>query len=240
MNLFLATLRYRLREDMRYPFQFALNYASFLLLGYLLGLSSTSIIENPNYTVSMAAGGFFLSFISGGAITIPVEILTGNKTKVEEIFIRPMNTIFFLTITSIARSLESVITISLMAFAIGMLRNEGYEVALRLIAVGLPTFFSMIGIGLAVSGFKLLFQKIGSLSQLIWLFLMGSSLGASDSLLRATSFFSPFSASLLFIRTGQLNTVMFLVMSFILFAIGSYILILCENTALRRGIISQD
>lgn len=240
INLFWATLRYRLREDTRYPFQLILNYASFLVFGYLLALSSTSIISTTGYTVSMAAAGFFLSFISGGAITMPVELLTGNKTKVEEIFIRPISGVYFLTITSLARSFENVITISIMALLIGLIRNENYMIALRLTIVGLPTFFSMIGIGLAVSGLRLLFQKIGSLPQLIWLLLMGSSLGASENLLRVTSFISPFSASLLFIRTGELNLFVFLVISLLLFTFGSYIFNLCENIAIKRGIISQD
>ncbi len=85
----------------------------------------------------------------------------------------------------------------------------GFEVSIRLVLIGFPVFFSMLGLGLALAGVRLVYQKIGSLPQTVWLVLFGTALAASSTTLYRASVWSSFAGGLLYVREGILQPTWF-------------------------------
>lgn len=238
LRLSWLTLKNRLLEEARYPFQFVINYVSFFILGYVLALGGMAIQGSGTIEANMA--GFFLAFMAGGALNLPIDILAGNKTRLEEFYLRPLPSLPYLLALAIGRSLETVTTLALFIVIVGFIRGAGFEVSIRLVLIGFPVFFSMLGLGLALAGVRLVYQKIGSLPQIVWLVLFGTALAASSTALYQASVWSSFAGGLLYVREGILQPTWFVVSSAASILIGVMVFRWGEQAMLRRGLISQE
>lgn len=232
------TLRNRMLEEVRYPLQFITNYASFFLFGVLLGLGSIAI--QGGGTVESNAAGFFLAFMAGGALNLPLEVLSGNKTRLEEFYLKPLPTLPYLLAVTVGRFIETVLTLSLFVFALSFLRGSDLSTALGFALMGFPVFFAMWGLGLALAGIRLVFHRIGALPQLLWLLLLGTALAAPTSVLKGLAHFSPFAGGLLYLRTGEIDPFPFVVSCLASLGIGVAVFRWGERTMLKRGMIGQE
>lgn len=98
----------------------------------------------------------------------------------------------------------------------------------------------MLGLGLALAGVRLVYQKIGSLPQIVWLVLFGTALAASSTTLYQASVWSSFAGGLLYVREGILQPTWFVVSSAASILIGVMVFRWGEQAMLRRGLISQE
>lgn len=231
-------LRNRMLEESRYPLQFITNYASFFLLGVLLALGSIAI--QGGGTVEVNTASFFLAFMAGGALNLPLDVLSGNKTRLEEFYLKPLPSIPYLLTIAAGRSVETVSTLVLFVLVLSIINRSSQDSALALAIIGFPTYFSMWGLGLALAGVRLLFHKIGNLPQLLMLVLLGTALAASISTLKSLALFSPFAAGLLYLRTGQIDFLHFSASCLVSLTVGVLVFLWGERTMLKRGLVGQE
>ena len=232
------TLRNRILEESRYPFQFITNYVSFFLMGLLLALGSIAI--QGGGTVEANTASFFLAFMAGGALNLPMDTLAGNKTRLEEFYLKPLPSIPYLLAIAVGRSIETVPTLVFFVLALGLIRGSGLGSALDLALIGFPVFFSMWGLGLVLAGMWLVFHKIGSLPQILWLILLGTALAASTPTLGSLAPFSPFAGGLLYLRTGQIDLLAFIASCLFSLLVGVLVFLWGERKILKRGLIGQE
>jgi hypothetical protein len=232
------TLRNRILEESRYPLQFMTNYVSFFLMGVLLALGSIAV--QGGGTVEVNTAGFFLAFMAGGALSLATDVLSGNKTRLEEFYLKPLPSIPYLLAVAIGRSVETVPTLVLFVFALSVFNKSSLGATLQLAIIGFPVFFSMWGLGLLLAGVRLVFHKIGSLPQILWLVLLGTALAAPTSTLKSLAHLSPFAGGLLYLRTGQIDFLSFSVSCLMSLIVGVLAFLWGERTMLRRGLIAQE
>lgn len=232
------TLRNRVLEESRYPFQLITNYVSFFLFGYLLALGGIAI--QGGGTLEAGFAGFFLAFIAGGALSTSMEVLSGSKTRLEEFYLRPLPSVPYLLAYAAGRSIELVPTLVVFVAVLSIIRGSGLDSAVDLALIAFPVFFALFGLGLALAGLRLIFHKIGALPQLLMFVLIGIALAASNSTLASLAHFSPFAGGLLYLKTGQLEAVTFIVSGLLHLLVGTIAFLWCERAMFRRGLISQE
>lgn len=238
LRLCWLTFRNRILEESRYPIQFVTNYASFFLLGVLLGLGGIAI--QGGGTLEATAAGFFLAFMAGGALNLPMDVLAGSKTRLEEFYLRPLPSIPYLLTVAVGRALETVPTVALFVAVLAVIRNSSLHSALELALIGFPVFFAMWGLGLALAGVRLVFHKIGALPQILWLLLLGTALAAPTPTLVGLGLFSPFAAGLLYLRTGQMDLFGFALACGFSLLVGVLVFRWGERKMFRQGLIGQE
>ncbi|WP_276959445.1 hypothetical protein [Allomeiothermus silvanus] len=214
------------------------NYISFFLIGYFLALGSIAIQGGGSVEASSAS--FFLAFMAGGALNLPMDILSGNKTRLEEFYLRPLPSLPYLLAIAIGRSIETVPTLVLFVAILAIVRGSGLSSALDLALIGFPVFFSMLGLGLLLTGIRLVFHKIGSLPQILWLVLLGTALAASTSTLAGIAHYSPFAGGLFYLKTGQIEVITFSASCVLSMVIGVLVFLWGEKVMFKRGLISQE
>ncbi len=232
------TFRNRILEESRYPLQFVTNYVSFFLIGVLLALGSIAI--QGVGTVEANAAGFFLAFMAGGALNLPMDVLSGNKTRLEEFYLRPLPSVPYLLAIAIGRSIETVLTLALFVLALAAMRGSDPSSAFNLAVIGFPVFFSMWGVGLALAGIRLVFHKIGALPQILTIALLGTALAAPTSTLTGLAHFSPFAGGLLYLRVGQIDPFWFGTSCLLSLIGGALVFFWGESRMLKRGLIGQE
>jgi len=232
------SFRNRILEESRYPLQFITGYLSFILLGVLLALGSIAILGGGTLEASTAS--FFLAFIAGGALSIPMDLLSGNKTRLEEFYLKPLPSLPYLLAVAVGRSIELVPTLALFVLVLAIITGSSLSSALDLAIIGFPVFFSMWGLGLALAGVRLVFHKIGSLPQILMFVLIGTALAASTATLASLAHFSPFAAGVLYLRTGQIDLLSFSASGLFSLIVGALVFLWGERKMFKRGLIGQE
>jgi hypothetical protein len=236
VEIILVSLKNRLLEESRYPFQFFFNSVSFILFAYLVGLGGTAIQGSKNVEVGVAS--FFLAFLAGAALNQPLDLL--NSSNLEDFYLRPMNSLLIHLFTAIGRGIELFLTLSIFMLAFSLIKHTDLIFSLRIALVGLPVFLGTLGIGLFIASIRLIFSKIGAFPQLIWFALLGLAISVNDNALGKIASVSVFSSGLFFVRTGILNIPIFIILVIISILMGLFSYTYAEKIMFKRGLISLD
>ncbi len=232
------TFRNRLIEEFRYPLQFILNTVSFITIIILLSLGSSVIIKGTS--LETGTGALFMAFLAGAGFQAPTKVLAQSKLRLQEFYLRPLNSLQYLFAVSLGYAIETIITLSTFMLIIILILRQDLELPLRLLIIGFPVYMYMFGMGLALAGFRLIYQKIQTLSQFVWFVVFGAAIGASPVLLTKLSTWSVFASGLLYIRSGTANVYPIIIGALASILIGAIVFRFCEKIMLRRGLIGLD
>lgn len=231
-------LRNRLQEELRYPFQFILNYLFFVTLSYFLAVGGVAVQGGGSVLSNMAS--FFLAFALGGGLNGALDIYGSNRARVEEFYIRPIDSVSYLFAVFLGRMIETMTTMSIFLLLTALLLGQSPEILVRFIAVGTPLFVVFVAVGMGLAGIRLIFQKVGVLSQLIWILLLGTSLAASTSSLSSLALWSAFANGVVYLRGGPLELNSFICSCVITAGVGLLVFKICERAMFKRGLSSQE
>lgn len=239
IRLAFLTLRNRILEEIRYPFQFIFNTIFFIGFAYFVSLGG-QIIQGNTSSDSMngTISSFFLAFLAGGALGQPIETL--DKSKMEEFYLQPLTSSGYIIAVAVGRAIETTVTLSVYTGIISLFRSTNLDAMIRIAIVGFPVFFGMLGVGFGIAGLRLVFQKVGALPQLASIVLLGIAISSTPNNLQAWINWQPFAAGLYYLRTGNLNILTFFLSVVFSILFGALIFYWGERTMLRRGLISQE
>ena len=238
LRLSWLTFRNRLLEERRYPFQFVLNTLGFVIVGVLLAMGSVALLGDGDVGVNTAA--IFTAFLAGAAISLPSDTLGKERQTLQEVYLRPLPTLSYIVAVCLGRGLELILTLSTLTLLVTLVGSADPAVVLRMLIVAVPIFASMLGLGLLLAGLKLIYQKLGILNQFLTLVFVGAALAAPLELLDRTAAWSPFSAGLLYLRSGEPNIWPMLITASVYLLIGSVAFTISERTMLARGLMNVE
>ncbi len=232
------TFRNRILEERRYPFQFVLNTLGFLVIGVLLAMGSVALLGEGDLSINMAA--FFTAFLAGATLGLPSETLGEQRQRLQEVYLRPLPTVPYIVSVCLGRGLEFVLTLSGLTLLVTLAGSADLTVVLRMLLVAVPIFTSMLGLGFVLAGLRLIYQKLGILSQLLTLVFIGTALAAPPELLERTVNWSPFGAGLLYLRGGELNLWLMAAVAIVYLLFGIVVFTVSERVMFARGLMNVE
>ena len=250
IHLFVNELKLQYYEMRQYWFETlsGLIFITLVFLGLFYGIKSFVVEQGDAQSLDGLLFGFLLwTFASGayGSITKAV-IEDTQKGLIEQLFLCPQGFVTLMLYKALVESMVGLITLTLVAYLTmaitGNWLNINFAVLYAVLLLAAP---SLVGFGLIMSGLALVFKRVGTVSAVMVIGLMG--LVALDGLPLNIFTFLPFvpGASLardLIIDQVSLDwshLVIVTVNSVVYLLLGIVTFRLFEQEAKRRNLIGQ-
>ncbi|WP_100658489.1 ABC transporter permease [Alteromonas flava] len=250
LNLIYNELRLQVMEMKQYWFETVsgLLFVIAVFLGLFYGVKGFVVEQGDNQSLDGLLFGFLLwSFATSAYSSVTKSIIEDTQRGyIEQLFLCPQGIVRLLLSRSVAELLTGIIMLIGMAYITMWLTGNWLDINfLYFFAILFLAAPSLIGLGLIISGFALVFKKVETLGALLTIGLMG--LVALDGLPLNVFTFLPFvaGASLarevvleqlpangLYVGIVALNSALYL-------AAGWQVFRLLERMVKRRNLIGQ-
>lgn len=219
-----------------------------LFVALFYGVKSFAFEGGEGQSLDGLVFGFLLwSFASAAYMSVTKTVVEDTqKGYIEQLFINPKGFTAILFVKAMVELLSALIFMTLMAYLVMWLTGNWLD-------INFPRFFlvliiaapSLIGLGLVVSGFALVFKRVDTIGQMLALALM--ALVALEGLPFGPISFLPFTPAVSLAKTWVLHQgdiqlqdlLIVLANSAIYFGIGSLVFKYFEKVAKRKNLIGQ-
>lgn len=219
-----------------------------LFIALFYGIKSFGFDGQETQSLDGLVFGFLLwAFASGAYMTVTKTIVEDTqKGYIEQLFINPKGFTSLLFVKAMVDLLSSLIFITILAYLTMWLTGNWIDINFPLFYLALLLAApSLVGLGLIVSGFALVFKRVDTIAQLLSLALMG--LVALDGLPFGPLSFLPFTSGVSLAKEWALNhsdmmvfdTLLVLANSTFYLLIGSMVFKFFERMAKRKNLIGQ-
>jgi ABC-2 type transport system permease protein len=219
-----------------------------IFLGLFYGIKSFVVPEGEEQTLDGLLFGFLLwTFASGAYGSITKSIIEDTQRGyIEHLFLCPQGVVQLLLSRAMADMLMNFVTLVLVAYVVMALTGNWLSINFLyfygLLMLAAP---SLVGLGLMISGFALVFKKVETVGAMLTLGLMG--LVALDGLPVSPLTLLPFvpGASLtreVILHNAAMNyqhLVIVLVNSAAYLSVGWWVFNVCAKAAKKRNLIGQ-
>lgn len=212
------------------------------------GIQSFAYEGNEGQSLDGLVFGFLLwSFASAAYMSVTKTVVEDTqKGYIEQLFINPKGFTSILFIKAMVELISALLFMTLMAYLVMWLTGNWLDINfLRFFLVLIIAAPSLIGLGLFVSGFALVFKRVDTIGQMLALALM--ALVALDGLPFGPITFLPFTPGVSLAKQWVLehgdiklnDLLIVLANSAIYFGLGNVVFKHFEKVAKRKNLIGQ-
>lgn len=219
-----------------------------MFVALFYGVKSFAFEGGEGQSLDGLVFGFLLwAFASTAYMSVTRTVVDDTqKGYIEQLFINPKGFTAILFVKTMVELLSALLFMTLMAYLVMWLTGNWLDINfLRFFLVLIIAAPSLIGLGLFVSGFALVFKRVDTIGQMLALALM--ALVALDGLPFGPLSFLPFTPGVSLARDwvlqhsdiNLLDVLIVFANSVIYFAIGSIVFKHFEKVAKRKNLIGQ-
>jgi ABC-2 type transport system permease protein len=177
-QLFINELKLQYYEMRQYWFETlsGLIFITLVFLGLFYGIKSFAIDQGNNQSLDGLLFGFLLWTFASGAYGSMTKAVIDDTQKgfIEQLFLCPQGFVTLMLYKSLVESLVGLLMLTLIAYVAmaitGNWLDINFVILYGILLIAAP---SLVGFGLIMSGLALVFKRVGTISALMVIGLMG-------------------------------------------------------------------